>query len=43
MKMAATMAFRTKSRMPGVMERVLGGVHSNLLANAEPMIKLLSM
>lgn len=43
MKMAATMAFSTKSRMPGVMERVLGGVHSNLLANAEPMIKLLSM
>lgn len=25
MKMAATMAFSTKSRMPGVMERVLGG------------------
>ena len=43
MKMAATLAFSTKSRMPGVMERVLGGVRSNLLANAEPMIKLLSM
>ena len=34
---------QNKARMPGVMERVLGGVHSNLLANAESMIKLLSM
>lgn len=43
MKMAATLAFSTRSRMPGVMERVLGGVRSNLLANAEQLIGLLSM
>ena len=43
MKMAATLAFSSKARLPGVMERVLGGVRSNLLAHADQMIKLLTM
>ena len=43
MKMAATMAFSSKARLPGVMERVLGGVRRNLLAHADQMIKLLTM
>lgn len=43
MKMAATLAFSEGARMPGVMERVLGGVRKNLLANADQLIKLLSM
>ena len=43
MKMAATLAFSEKARLPGVMEHVLGGVRKNLLANAEQLIRLLSM
>jgi hypothetical protein len=43
MKMASTMAFSTKARLPGVMENVLSIVRTNLLANAEQLIKLLSM
>ena len=43
MKMAATLAFSTRARLPGVMEHVLGAVRNNLLANAEQLIKLLSM
>ena len=43
MKMAATVAFSATARMPGVMEHVLGGVRKNLLANADQLIKLLSM
>ena len=43
MKMAATLAFSTSARLPGVMERVLGGVRKNLLANADQLMKLLSM
>ena len=43
MKMAATLAFSTKARLPGVMENVLGAVRGRLLANAEQVIKLLSM
>ena len=43
MKMASTLAFSEGARMPGVMERVLGGVRKNLLANADQLIMLLSM
>ena len=43
MKMASTMAFSTNARLPGVMENVLAIVRTNLLANAEQLIKLLSM
>jgi uncharacterized protein (TIGR02172 family) len=43
MKMASTMAFSTKARLPGVMENVLAIVRRNLLANAEQLIKLLAM
>ena len=43
MKMAATLAFSTSARLPGVMERVLEGVRKNLLPNAEQLMKLLSM
>jgi hypothetical protein len=43
MKMASTMAFSTNARLPGVMENVLSIVRTNLLANAEQLIKLLSM
>ena len=43
MKMASTMAFSEGARLPGVMERVIGNVRQNLLANADQMIKLLSM
>lgn len=43
MKMASTVAFSTNARLPGVMELVLGNVRTNLLANAEQLIKLLSM
>ena len=43
MKMASTMAFSTNARLPGVMENVLAIVRQNLLANAEQLIKLLSM
>ena len=43
MKMAATLAFSTRARIPGVMERVLEGVRSKLLVNAEQVIQLLSM
>ena len=43
MKMAATLAFSATARVPGVMERVLGAVRSNLLANAEQVVKLLSI
>ena len=43
MKMACTMAFSASARLPGVMERVIGGVRQNLLANAEQLMKLLSM
>ena len=43
MKMASTVAFSTNARLPGVMENVLSIVRQNLLANAEQLIKLLSM
>ena len=43
MKMASTMAFSTKARLPGVMENVLAIVRQNLLANSDQLIKLLSM
>lgn len=43
MKMASTMAYSTNARLPGVMERVLGIVRKNLLANADQLIYLLSM
>lgn len=43
MKMASTMAFSTRARLPGVMEGVLGIVRQKLLANAEQLIMLLSM
>jgi len=43
MKMASTLAFSEGARMPGVMEHVLGGVRKNLLANADQLIKLLSI
>ena len=43
MKMASTMAFSAGARAPGVMEIVLDKVRTNLLANAEQLIKLLSM
>jgi hypothetical protein len=43
MKMASTMAFSSLARIPGVMENVLANVRKNLLANAEQLIKLLSM
>ena len=43
MKMASTVAFSTNARLPGVMESVLNTVRTNLLANAEQLIQLLSM
>jgi hypothetical protein len=43
MKMASTVAFSTSARLPGVMETVLDRVRKNLLANADQLIKLLSM
>jgi hypothetical protein len=43
MKMAAAIAFSAGARQPGVMEVVLGNVRKNLLANADQLIKLLSM
>lgn len=43
MKMAATLSFSSRARLPGVMENVLKNVRSNVLANAEQLIKLLSM
>jgi hypothetical protein len=43
MKMASTLAFSTNARLPGVMENVLNIVRQNLLANADQLIKLLSM
>lgn len=43
MKMASTMAFSTRARLPGVMDNVLAIVRQNLLANAEQLIKLLAM
>lgn len=43
MKMASTMAFSTSARLPGVMEGVLKLVRTNLLANADQLMKLLSM
>ena len=43
MKMASTLAFSTNARLPGVMEGVLRMVRQNLLANADQLIKLLSM
>ena len=43
MKMASTLAFSTNARLPGVMDNVLNIVRQNLLANAEQLIKLLSM
>ena len=42
MKMAATMAFSTNARAPGVMETVLRTVRKNLLSNADQLIMLLS-
>ena len=43
MKMASTVAYSTNARLPGVMEVVLDKVRQNLLANADQLIKLLSM
>ena len=43
MKMASTLAFSTTARLPGVLEGVLAIVRQNLLANAEQLIKFLSM
>ena len=43
MKMASVMAFSSRARLPGVMEGVLSIVRTNLLANAEQLIKLLAM
>lgn len=43
MKMASTVAFSTNARLPGVMDTVLEIVRKNLLANADQLIKLLSM
>ena len=43
MKMAATLAFSSNARQPGVMETVLTKVRTNLLANADQLVKLLSM
>ena len=43
MKMASTMAFSTRARLPGVMENVLAIVRQNLLANAQQLIQLLGM
>ena len=43
MKMASTMAFSTRARLPGVMDNVLAIVRQNLLANAQQLIKLLGM
>ena len=43
MKMASTLAFSTRSRIPGVMERVIQIVRQNLLANAEQLMMLLSV
>jgi uncharacterized protein (TIGR02172 family) len=43
MKMASTLAFSTRSRIPGVMDRVIELVRQNLLANAEQLMKLLSV
>lgn len=43
MKMASTLAFSTNARLPGVMDNVLNIVRQNLLANADQLIKLLSM
>ena len=43
MKMASTVAFSSNARVPGVMQHVLAGVRKNLLANADQLIKLLSM
>lgn len=43
MKTAATLSFCSRARLPGVMENVLKNVRSNVLANAEQLIKLLSM
>ena len=37
------MAFSTRARLPGVMENVLALVRQNLLANADQLIKLLSI
>jgi uncharacterized protein (TIGR02172 family) len=43
MKMASVMAFSSRARLPGVMENVISIVRTNLLANADQLIKLLSM
>lgn len=43
MKMASTVAFSSSARQPGVIEHLLAAVRQNLLANADMMIKLLSM
>lgn len=42
MKMAATVAYSTNARAPGVMETVLGNVRKNLLPHADQLIMLLS-
>lgn len=43
MKMASTVAFSENARLPGVMESVIATVRKNLLANADQLIKMLSM
>ena len=43
MKMASTIAFSTKARLPGVIESVLAMVRKNLLSNVDQLIKLMSM
>ena len=43
MKMASAMAFSAGARVPGVMEKLIAMVRTNLLANAEQLMKLLAM
>ena len=43
MKMASAMAFSAGARIPGVMEKLIAMVRTNLLANAEQLMKLLAM
>jgi hypothetical protein len=37
------MAFSSRARLPGVMENVISIVRTNLLDNADQLIKLLAM
>lgn len=43
MKMASTLTFSAGARKPGNAEHILAAVRNNLLANAEQVIKMLSM